>query len=673
MIVEDEAIVVTHLRIHLTQLGYQVVGTAAKGERALALAAEVRPDLVLMDIGLQGPMDGIETAIAMRRRFQIPVVFLTAHAERTLLQRAKLAEPFGYIIKPVKERDLEVSIEIALHKHQLERKLQDSEERHRTIIETAMDGFRLVDLEGNLHEVNDTYCQMIGYSRQELLTMRVHDLEATQTAATVAAQMQKIKEQGRVRFESRHRRKDGSFFDIEISSQYRPGQEERVMTFMRDVTDRKRVETHLEIRRQILQILNEPGEMRGAMQQVVSTLLTLTGADAVGIRLQEGDDFPYFAQQGFSEEFLHTDHSQAWLDAGGGAWRDHKGKVCRECICGYVLSGEADPANPFFTPGGSFWINDTFSMPDLPAAEALRFLPCNRCMHHGYASMALMPIHQKDRVVGLIQINSRRKGFFSLETIGLLEGNAEHIGAALLREQANKALLQSATDLHVLAVRLQTVREEERATLSRELHDSLGQHLTALQVGLMTIDRHLQTTKPPDLTDLNDRIVAMVPIVERLTEQTQTLCTSLRSAVLDDLGLVAAIEWQVEDTAKRSGLAFTLSLPDELELAQDIALALFRIVQEALTNVVRHARATQVEIRLHAQDDKLELTIRDNGVGCTPEMLTGIKALGLLGMRERVSTFGGRVELLSDPGHGTTVRVHSHCSKHQTTPPASAR
>ena len=138
MIVEDEAIVAADLKSRLNQLGYQVSGIAASGEQALAMIEQVQPDLVLMDIRLQGVMDGIETALEIRRRFRLPAVFVTAYAGRSTLDRAKLAEPLGYILKPFDNHDLEIAIEIALHKHQTERKLEESEAQHRTMLETAV-------------------------------------------------------------------------------------------------------------------------------------------------------------------------------------------------------------------------------------------------------------------------------------------------------------------------------------------------------------------------------------------------------------------------------------------------------------------------------------------------------------------------------------------------------
>ena len=251
----------------------------------------------------------------------------------------------------------------------------------------------------------------------------------------------------------------------------------------------------------------------------------------------------------------------------------------------------------------------------------------------------------------------------------LMKSNLARLAPAVERElrdadtrrerwRAEEALRQSTADLHTLAMRLQTVREEERAALSRELHDDFGQLLTALHFDLMSADSRLQSAGPLDLAMLRDRIAGMVPLVERLIEQTQTICSALRPSMLDNLGLVASIEWLVEDTSKRTGMIFRLSLPaEDVALDRDIALALFRIVQESLTNVARHAQATHVEVKLHTADNVWELEIQDNGRGFAPGPRLGAKALGLLGMAERASAFGGTVTFLSEAGQGVTVRV----------------
>ena len=214
----------------------------------------------------------------------------------------------------------------------------------------------------------------------------------------------------------------------------------------RDISARKQAEAYMEMGREVLQILNEPGDLQDAIQRVLATVKARTGFDAVGIRLQEGDDFPYFAQQGFSKEFLLTENSLVARAADGGVCRDKDGHVSLVCTCGLVIAGKTDPAHPLFTRGGSFWTNDSFPLLDLPPDQDPRYQPRNQCIHCGYASVALIPIRSKDTIVGLIHIDDQRKGCFSLDLVEQLEGIAAHIGAALMRKQAEDAL-QSKTAL----------------------------------------------------------------------------------------------------------------------------------------------------------------------------------------------------------------------------------
>jgi PAS domain S-box-containing protein len=659
LVVEDETIVVADLCIRLEQMGYEVAGTATSGEEALAMAEQCCPNLVLMDIHLQGSMDGITVAHELRARFQMPVVFLTAYGEGATFQRAKEAEPLGYILKPFEDRELRIVIEMALYKHQAELKLQDSELRHRGILQTAMDGFWLADMQGRLLEVNQSYCRISGYSAEELLAMRISDVEICENAAEVEDHQRLIKEHGEHRFESRHRRRDNSVFDVEVSCKYQASQGGLIVTFMRDITARKQREIYQEVDREVLRILNEPDTIQQSIVRVLAALKQMVGLDAVAMRLQDGEDYPYFAQHGFSKEFMLAESTLVERGADGTLCRDCDGNACLVCTCGLVIAGKTDPSHPLFTRGGSFWTNDSAALLNLPPEQDPRHHPRNKCIYQGYSSFALVPIRTKQHIVGLLQLNDRRKGFFTLQAVEILEVIASHIGEALLRKRAEETLRQSKEDLRVLTAKLNAVREQERASLARELHDFFGQHLTALQIDLMWMDRHLQAGPPADYAVLYDKIVAMVPVIERLTEQTQTLCASLRPNVLYDLGLAAAIEWQVEDIAKRCGLTGRVSLPaKDLALDDATALALFRIVQEALVNVVRHAQATQVEVQLHTEPHELILEIQDNGRGfAVGSASPGSKSLGLLGIRERVEALGGTVEFLNNPGPGACVWV----------------
>jgi signal transduction histidine kinase/ActR/RegA family two-component response regulator len=203
-----------------------------------------------------------------------------------------------------------------------------------------------------------------------------------------------------------------------------------------EITGRKQAEAYRDMCREALQALNEPGALHYSIQHVLAVLKSHTGCDAVGIRLQEGDDFPYYGQEGFPEGFLATEYSLLERSANGEVCRDEAGKVNLECTCGLVLTGRAEPGSPFFTPGGSFWTNDSLPLRHLPPDLDPRFHPRSHCMNHGYASIALVPIRNKDSIIGLIQFNDHRKGCFSREAVEQLEGIASHLGAALLRKQA---------------------------------------------------------------------------------------------------------------------------------------------------------------------------------------------------------------------------------------------
>jgi signal transduction histidine kinase/ActR/RegA family two-component response regulator len=212
---------------------------------------------------------------------------------------------------------------------------------------------------------------------------------------------------------------------------------------VRDITERKAAEDYRDMGREILQILNEPGELSDSLQRVVATLRRGTGFDAVGIRLQQGEDFPYAAEEGFPEGFLVTENTLIERDARGGVCRDLDGRVNLGCTCGLVVSGRTDPANPLFTPGGSAWTNDSFPILDIPPDEDPRHNPRNVCIHHGYASIALVPIRDLERIVGLIHLNDRRKGLLSPNMVELLEGVAAQVGTALMRKRAEQALAAS--------------------------------------------------------------------------------------------------------------------------------------------------------------------------------------------------------------------------------------
>jgi PAS domain S-box-containing protein len=227
------------------------------------------------------------------------------------------------------------------------------------------------------------------------------------------------------------------------------------------------------------------------------------------------------------------------------------------------------------------------------------------------------------------------------------------------RKQAEAALRRSQEQLRALARRLQSAREEESRRIARELHDELGQMLTGLKLDLRSLERDLEAAPPEARVNRwLEKLLAASELVDTAIRAVQRLSAELRPAPLDKLGLPASLRQEVRQFEERTGTVCRLRLPEaDSPLPDAAATALYRIGQEALTNVARHAGATEVEVELRAAPDAWELEVRDNGRGIAPEQLNDPHSLGLVGMRERAAQFGGELDLLPRPGGGTVVRA----------------
>jgi len=230
--------------------------------------------------------------------------------------------------------------------------------------------------------------------------------------------------------------------------------------------------------------------------------------------------------------------------------------------------------------------------------------------------------------------------------------NAELNAQMEQHTRTEEELLGYHKQLHDLAVHLQSIREEERANIAREIHDELGQIMTVLKMDLVWIGNRLRG----DQKELRNKLGSDIELVENTIASVKRLCTELRPSILDSLGLEAALEWQCEEFEKRTGIGCKIDILTEKSVTdKNMKTALFRIFQEALTNVVRHSRASKIEALLTNMDDSIVLQACDNGRGITQEELEKANSFGLLGMRERVSPWNGRIEVTGTKGIGTTV------------------
>jgi len=231
--------------------------------------------------------------------------------------------------------------------------------------------------------------------------------------------------------------------------------------------------------------------------------------------------------------------------------------------------------------------------------------------------------------------------------------------AALVREIAEhertgERLRESEENLRALAVRLRSVREDEQIRIAREIHDELGQALTGLKMDLTWLTGKLLADQKP----LLKKIKSMFRLIDSTIHSVRKIASGLRPDLLDEVGLAAAIGWQARDFRLRTGIRCNVDLPPDSDgLDQERSTAMFRIFQEVLTNVVRHANATRVDVCMRQDADALTLEVQDNGRGITAAEMHSSKSLGLLGMRERVLLFSGKLEINGSRGRGTQVTV----------------
>jgi signal transduction histidine kinase len=237
---------------------------------------------------------------------------------------------------------------------------------------------------------------------------------------------------------------------------------------------------------------------------------------------------------------------------------------------------------------------------------------------------------------------------------GTLIGIVESFKDISDRKKSERQLIESRERLRELTSHLQLVREDERAHIAREIHDELGQALTALKMDLHWLSNRLSG---------NDKLLvkkskAMSNLVDETVQSVKKISSELRPCLLDDFGISAAIEWQTEDFESRTGIPCeVVSEPEDIVLDQDCSIAVFRICQEALTNIARHANATKVQVSIKKNTDWIVLKIQDDGIGIMEDHSKTPKSYGLIGMRERTNALGGDFSIIGGQNRGTTVEV----------------
>jgi signal transduction histidine kinase len=315
--------------------------------------------------------------------------------------------------------------------------------------------------------------------------------------------------------------------------------------------------------------------------------------------------------------------------------------------------------------------NKPILAPDFRQVEPFSSLGLDKA-RPDWQSYLCIPIAAKGKVRGVLDLFSRAPVEFNQESVSLFTALGQQVGVAMDNARLFEQIRTSRLQLQMLSQQLLGVQETERRHIARELHDEIGQALTAVKVNLQSVRRR------SDLSILASPLDDSILLVERTLQQVRDLSLDLRPSLLDDLGVVSALRWYIDRQAQRGDFeaVFLTDLPDK-RLPSDLETTCFRVVQEALTNIIRHAQAKQVWIELRQLDNMLKLIIRDDGVGFDVNAVlhhaSGDLSLGILGMQERVQLIGGEISIASDPSRGTEIQVFFPLVPGQLAPGALTR
>jgi signal transduction histidine kinase len=319
----------------------------------------------------------------------------------------------------------------------------------------------------------------------------------------------------------------------------------------------------------------------------------------------------------------------------------------------FLKISEATPLGPgvglpgrVFASGKPAWIIDVTKDSNFPRAQLAEDI--------GVKAGFAFPLLSGERVLGVMEFFATKSAEPDRDMMEVMEKVGIQLGRAVERQWAEEEIQSSNERLRKLYRRLEMVREEERTRVAREVHDELAQILTALKLELSLLDKKLVVANPP----LSNDTQMMLELINNSIQAVKKIAMDLRPPILDDLGLHEAIEWQGQEFEKRTGIHFKFETSkDSVELDIDRSTTIFRIFQETLTNVIRHANAKNIIVQLTGKDNTLTLSVKDDGIGISPEQVSDIRSLGLLGIRERALVWNGNVDILGVHNQGTTVTI----------------
>lgn len=591
--------------------------------------------------------------------------------------------------------------------------IQESEGKFRTIIEQASDGIFMADKDTYLIDANSAACRMTGYTLAELQKIRFTDMIPPEDLISNPVAITQMKNEESVMNECRIIRKDGTIIDVEISGKKLA--DGRYQSFARDITERKKAAEKLQQSEEAYRVLVENAPEALVVFDVTEQKFVSVSETATKLFGMSKEELLKLGPEAVSPEYqpdgrLSSDVAKANLQKAVNGekpvfeWThcDKKGNLIpcevwlvrlpsendvlirgsiiditeRKKTQEILLEKEKRLEQVLSSTIDNFYVIDvnyTVIIINKVAERNLK-IAWNSPVKVGTNLLDVIPDDGKEPI-----IESFKKAFSGesleyelqlthldlpawvlIEYTPVYDESEKIVGVSVVakditeRKKAEELLQKSYEDIRQLASNLQSIREDERTNIAREIHDELGQQLTGLKMDLHWLTKKINSSDP----DINSKMTESIKLINATIASVRKISTDLRPSILDDLGLVAALEWQSEEFEKRSGSQVKfINRAGDIIVKPEITTAVFRIYQELLTNIARHANADMVTAMLQKENGTLNFKISDNGTGFNLESISDKKTLGLLGIKERTLILGGTYEFKSEPGRGSETII----------------
>ncbi len=615
--------------------GYQLE-FAYNGAEALEKAEALSPDLILLDV-MMPDIDGFTVCRRLRatpRLAEIPVIMVTALDDRASRIKGLEAGADDFISKPFDQAELRARAR-AITRLNRYRRLLAERARYERLIELSPDGIFIMDRAGQVRLVNPAMLHMLGAGDEtQVLNQSAEALLAPSERERGRKAIEAVSDnQAQKRLESWFIRRDGGQFPVEVNvGRFEWDGEKMMQVIVRDITERRQAEESLRQRNQELALRNRASQRFVSsldLQEVLSTVLeevsTLFEAVSASVWLVDSATDDLVCERATGPRSEAVQGLRMARDMGLVGWALKTG----ETVCVADAQTDQRHAGP--------WDDVTGVV---------------------HRSVLCVPFVLQNQALGVLHLFDDVADRFRPTDIGLVEALSVIAAIATGNALLFQAISTQRGQLRALAGRLAEIQEQERQNLARELHDQMGQNLTVINLSLNLVEQML----PPDTPSAaNHHLRDCIDLVDQTVQQVRTVMAELRPPVLDDYGLLAALRWYGQQFWQRTGV--TVEVEDRGDAQRcplAVETALFRIAQEALNNVAKHANANKVTMTMQYEDGPIRLVIADDGRGfdsTVAQQASTEPHWGFLTMQERALAVGGVLRVISQPGAGTTVVV----------------